>query len=67
MLREQSAGGWLPWLQIEARGEDLVVALLSHLDLPGNNLNEQRVVSGVMALRWVAGHTRRIGIDGMEA
>jgi hypothetical protein len=44
--------GWLPWLELEARGEDAIAGILSYVDLPDGSLNDAYVVSGVMALRW---------------
>ena len=44
--------GWLPWLELEARGEDAIAAILSYTELPDGTLNDLHVVSGVMALRW---------------
>lgn len=44
-------GKWLPWLRLEARGEDLVVAFLSYVD-SGAESGTSTLASGVMALRW---------------
>jgi hypothetical protein len=59
--------GWLPWLELEARGEDLVVAVLSHVDRSDGTLIE--LVDGVIALRWSEGgyveEWARI-VDGMH-
>jgi hypothetical protein len=46
--------GWLPWLQLEAHGEDLVVGVVSFIDTSGAAL-----VSGVISLGWNGAFTER--------
>jgi hypothetical protein len=47
-------GKWLPWLRLEARGEDLAVAFLSYVEVSGGAGNKG-LASGVMALQWSGG------------
>ncbi|MDP1821677.1 MAG: hypothetical protein Q8L48_00460 [Archangium sp.] len=43
--------GWLPWLRLEARGEDLVLGLLSRVETP----DDGGLISAVVALQWAPG------------
>lgn len=47
--------GWMPWLRLEANGDDLVVGLLSQVDL----LQEGSVLSAVLSLSWQGGEGYR--------
>ncbi len=44
--------GWLPWLALEARGEDVVVALVTYTAVPGAGPSDADVLSAVLALKW---------------
>jgi hypothetical protein len=48
--------GWLPWLALEAQGEDVVVGLLSYVDLGDAGVMDGDVISAVLALRWDGVH-----------
>jgi hypothetical protein len=56
--------GWLPWLKLEASGEDLVVGLVSYVDGGGPAL-----MSGVMSLSWTGSFTERWArvVDGLDS
>ena len=43
--------GWLPWLTLTARGEDLVIGLLSYLD-DGLPPEDGKVASAVLSVGW---------------
>lgn len=47
-------GKWLPWVRVEARGEDLAVAFLSYVDR-GAESGIHALASGVMTLQWSGG------------
>lgn len=48
--------GWLPWLRVEAHGEDLVIALLSLLENVDGEVRGNEAVSAVMSLEWREDH-----------
>ncbi|XXF76283.1 hypothetical protein P2318_24935 [Myxococcaceae bacterium GXIMD 01537] len=56
LMKAEQAGAyiekWLPWLRLEARGEDLVVAFLSFVARPDGGSSISELASGVMALQW---------------
>lgn len=43
--------GWLPWLRLEAHGEDVIVGLLSYADVDGTQ-KDSALASAVISLRW---------------
>lgn len=43
---------YLPWVRVEARGEDLVVAFTSLVNVPEGTMPPGRLTAGAMALRW---------------
>ncbi len=61
--------GWAPWLKLEARGEGLVIALLSYAERAGGP-SDTEAVSAVLALDWSAGrYTERWAhlVDGRHS
>jgi hypothetical protein len=44
--------GWLPWVRLEANGEDLLIALLSLLENVDGEVRANEAVSAVMSLQW---------------
>ncbi|WP_043432508.1 hypothetical protein [Cystobacter fuscus] len=60
LMRSEPTAGlvdkWLPWLRLEARGEDVVLAFLTFVDVPDGDFGYQKLVSGVMAARWSGEH-----------
>lgn len=43
--------GWLPWLRLEAHGEEVIAGVLSYADV-ANAPSDAQLVSAVIALRW---------------